>query len=159
MTARGGWRDESGSDGCGRVEVSTVAGLERYLGDASIQFVDVLGTGVREEEASRGLQVWGHKQILLPGRKALEEGKWACGKKMEGQIWDVLCFGVPMRYPSRSSVLRAVEYMDLELRRDIWDGREIQVAVTVVCKWQCYERHMSAWWRGLQGIGILPREP
>lgn len=63
------------------------------------------------------------------------------------------------RYPSRSSVLRPVEYMDLELRRDVWDGREIQWVVIVVCKWQCYERYMSVWWRGPQGINNLPREP
>lgn len=94
VTARVCLRDERGLDWCGRVKLSTVAGRERYLGGESIQFGDVLGTGVRKKDASRGLQAWGHKQILLPGWKTLEVGKWAYGKKMEDEIWDVLCFGV-----------------------------------------------------------------
>lgn len=45
-----------------------------------------------------------------------------------------------MRSPSSRSVKEAVGYVDLELRREDWVGRQIYMGVMVVWKWQCQER-------------------
>lgn len=49
------------------------------------------------------------------------EEKWVCGRKIKDQIWDIFCFGC-LRDITVEDVPRAVEYMDLELRREVWAG-------------------------------------
>lgn len=46
-----------------------------------------------------------------------------------------------MRSASSRSVKGAVGYVDLELRREDWVGRQIYMGVLVVWKWQRQERN------------------
>lgn len=86
-------RDESGSDWCGGVKMSVVAGLERYLGDKSpynlVMFQVCMAKG---EESIEETPVFVTK-ILLPVWKSLETEELGYRKKIKVQIWDVLCFG------------------------------------------------------------------
>lgn len=87
-------RDDSGLDWCSRVKMSMVRGLGRYLGDESIQFGDVLDMGVREKEASRGLQVLGTNRTFT----RMESMRGGVGSwKDEGSDLGYFVFWVPPR--------------------------------------------------------------